>query len=53
VIRNATLLRARGRIETNQGVVNLIVNSLMEIEPPDPALKAVAPVGQNFGRRGR
>ncbi|HTU14207.1 MAG TPA: error-prone DNA polymerase [Solirubrobacterales bacterium] len=53
VIRSATLLQARGRIETNQGVVNLIVNSLMEIEPPDPTLKAVAPVGQNFGRRGR
>lgn len=53
VIRTATLLRARGRIETAQGVVNLIVNSLGEIEPPDPAIKAVAPVGQNFGRRGR
>ncbi|MGK2954604.1 MAG: DNA polymerase III subunit alpha [Solirubrobacterales bacterium] len=53
VIRTATLLRARGRIETNQGVVNLIVNALAEIEPPDPALKAVAPMGQSFGRRGR
>ena len=53
VIRTATLLRARGRIETNQGVVNLIVNSLTEIEPPDPTLKALAPVGQNFGRRER
>lgn len=53
VIRNATLLQARGRIETNQGVVNLIVNSLAEIEPPDPALKAVVPIGMNFGRRGR
>ena len=53
VIRTATLLRARGRIETNQGVVNLIVNALAEIEPPDPAIKAVAPMGQSFGRRGR
>jgi len=53
VIRTATLLRARGRLETNQGVVNLIVNALAEIEPPDPAIKAVAPVGQSFGRRGR
>ncbi len=53
VIRTATLLRARGRIETKQGVVNLIVNALAEIEPPDPAIKAVAPVGQSFGRRGR
>jgi hypothetical protein len=53
VIRTATLLRARGRIETNQGVVNLIVNALAEIEPPDPQIKAVAPMGQSFGRRGR
>lgn len=53
VIRTATILRARGRIETSQGVVNLIVNSLAEIEPPDPAVKAVVPVGQNFGKRGR
>ena len=53
VIRSATILRARGRIETNQGVVNLIVNSLAEVEPPNPAIKAVAPVGQSFGRRGR
>jgi len=53
VIRTATILRARGRIETNQGVVNLIVNSLAEIEPPNPTVKSVAPMGQNFGRRGR
>ncbi|MGA7434581.1 MAG: error-prone DNA polymerase [Solirubrobacterales bacterium] len=53
VIRTATLLRARGRIETNQGVVNLIVNALAEIEPADPSIKSLAPVGQNFGRRGR
>ena len=52
-IRSATLLRARGRIETNQGVVNLLVNHMTEIRPPDPSIKALAPTGFNFGRRGR
>ena len=53
VIRTATLIRASGRIETNQGVVNLLVRGLSEIHPPDPRIKSVAPVGFNFGRRGR
>ncbi len=53
VIRTATLVKANGRIETSQGVVNLLVRGLSEIDPPDPRIKAVAPVGFNFGRRGR
>ena len=53
VIRTATLIRAGGRIETSQGVVNLLVRGLSEIVPPDPRIKAIAPVGFNFGRRGR
>ncbi|MDQ5893833.1 MAG: error-prone polymerase [Actinomycetota bacterium] len=53
VIRTATLIKANGRIETNQGVVNLLVRGLTEIHPPDPRIKALAPVGFNFGRRGR
>jgi len=53
VIRTATLIQAKGRIETNQGVVNLLVRGLSEIHPPDPRIKALAPVGFNFGRRGR
>lgn len=53
VIRTATLIKANGRIETSQGVVNLLVRGLSEVHPPDPRIKAVAPVGFNFGRRGR
>jgi error-prone DNA polymerase len=53
VVRTATLIRARGRIETDQGVVNLVVRDLAEIHPPNPRIKALAPVGFNFGRRGR
>ena len=53
VVRTATLVLARGRIETRQGVVNLLVRGLEEIHPPDPRIKALAPVGFNFGRRGR
>ena len=53
VVRTATLIRARGRIETSQGVVNLVVRDLSEIHPPNPQVKAIAPTGFNFGRRGR
>lgn len=53
VVRSATLIRARGRIETRQGVVNLLVRGLEEVHPPNPRIKAIAPVGFNFGRRGR
>ncbi|MCB0862955.1 MAG: error-prone DNA polymerase [Solirubrobacterales bacterium] len=53
VIRTATLIKASGRIETSQGVVNLLVRGLVEVHPPDPRIKASAPVGINFGRRGR
>ncbi len=53
VVRTATLIKARGRIETNQGVVNLVVNGLTEVHPPNPAIKAVVPAGHSFGRRGR
>jgi error-prone DNA polymerase len=53
VIRTATMIRARGRIETNQGVVNLVAASLSELEPGDPSVKTVAPGKHSFGRRGR
>ncbi|MBK5110946.1 MAG: error-prone DNA polymerase [Thermoleophilia bacterium] len=53
VVRTATLIKARGRIETNQGVVNLVVNSVVEVHPPNPEIKAVVPAGHSFGRRGR
>lgn len=53
VVRTATLIRARGRIESRQGVISLYVHGLLEIFPPNPAIKALAPTGFNFGRRGR
>jgi len=53
VIRTATMIRARGRIETNQGVVNLVASSLAEFQPPDPTVKSLAPAKHSFGRRGR
>ena len=53
VIRTATMIRARGRIETREGVVNLVAASLRELEPGEPSVKAVAPAKHSFGRRGR
>jgi error-prone DNA polymerase len=53
IVRTATFVRARGRIETSQGVVNLLAHSLGEIEPADPRIKSVAPPKMSFGGRGR
>lgn len=53
VVKTATLVRARGRLESRHGTVSLAVRSLQEIIPPDRAIKALAPVGFNFGRHGR
>jgi error-prone DNA polymerase len=53
VIRTATMIKARGRIETSQGVVNLVAASLAELQPGDPTVKTVAPAAHSFGRRGR
>jgi error-prone DNA polymerase len=53
LIRTATIIRARGRIETSEGVVNLVAASLAEVQPQDPAVKTVAPPKHSFGRRGR
>jgi error-prone DNA polymerase len=53
IVRTATFVRARGRIETSQGVVNLLAHSLSEIHPADPKIKSVAPPKQSFGGRGR
>lgn len=53
VVKTATLVRARGRIESRQGVVSLSVRGLHEVDPPDPVIKSLAPTGFNFGRRGR
>jgi error-prone DNA polymerase len=78
-VRAAPLARARGRLERRQGVVNVLVSELHELErtPPDrrvasgpphgeenspldgqrrravAELRAVAPAGHSWGRRGR
>ncbi len=67
LVRTAPLLRARGRLERREGTVNVVVADLVPLEPaaptdPDPRtppapraaeLRAVAPAGHAFGRRGR
>jgi error-prone DNA polymerase len=69
LVRAAPLLVARGRLERREGVVNVLVAEVWALEPgeirdstPTPAihrelavteLRAVAPAGHSFGRRGR
>jgi error-prone DNA polymerase len=81
-VRSAVMVRARGRLERREGVVNVLVESVEPLErgaarpplrsepsadsqsPPEPSsrrarelavaeLRAVAPAGHSFGRRGR
>ncbi|HEX2391685.1 MAG TPA: hypothetical protein VHI77_02075, partial [Solirubrobacterales bacterium] len=65
--RTAPLLRARGRLERREGTVNLLVAELAPLERRAAAgvpsrrrrelavaeLRAVAPAGHSWGRRGR
>jgi error-prone DNA polymerase len=69
LVRTAPLLRARGRLERREGVVNVVVSDLAPLErtaPPQQKkpnqearehaiaeLRAVTPAGHAFGRRGR
>jgi DNA polymerase III alpha subunit len=84
LVRSAVMVRARGRLERREGVVNVLVERIAELErkpttrarPPAPRLRedrepepstspaearalavaelrAVAPAGHSFGRRGR
>jgi error-prone DNA polymerase len=72
LVRNAPLLRARGRLERREGTVNVVVHDLAPLERTPPPrspqpqappplkprelavaeLRAVAPAGHAFGRRG-
>jgi error-prone DNA polymerase len=89
IVRTAVMVRARGRLERREGVINVLAAEVVELErgkaaagagrrqrreappaaarrggaPPPPAsqtrelavaeLRAVAPAGHSFGRRGR
>jgi error-prone DNA polymerase len=67
LVRTAPLLRARGRLERREGTINILVADVAPLErtqPPDSRprkareqavaeLRAVAPAGHAFGRRGR
>ena len=78
VVRASPLARARGRLERREGVVNVLVFEIHELERTAPEdrvaknrpqgggkppldlrsrvvaeLRAVAPAGHSFGRRGR
>jgi error-prone DNA polymerase len=50
IVRTAPLVRARGRLERREGTVNVLVEEIAALEQPD--LRAVAPAGHAFGRRG-
>jgi error-prone DNA polymerase len=67
LVRTAPLIRARGRLERREGTVNVLVGDLAPLERVAPApgepprrsrglavaeLRAVAPAGHSFGRRG-
>jgi error-prone DNA polymerase len=67
LVRTAPLLRARGRLERREGTINVVVGDLAPLERTQPPprsqprsreaavaeLRAVAPAGHAFGRRGR
>jgi error-prone DNA polymerase len=66
IVRAAPLVRARGKLERREGTTNVLVAEIEELEraeaPPRPSLqlrqiaiaelRAVAPAGHSFGRRG-
>ncbi len=63
LVRTAVTVRASGRLERREGVVNVLVDEVAPLEQtrlrsaaldPDVAeLRAVAPSGHSFGRRGK
>jgi error-prone DNA polymerase len=68
LVRTAPLLGARGKLERREGVINVLVEKVWALERTEAAqkaepatrrrravaeLRAVAPAGHSFGRRGR
>ncbi|HMB51971.1 MAG TPA: error-prone DNA polymerase [Thermoanaerobaculia bacterium] len=59
-VRAAPLVRAKGRLERREGTTNVLVSAVAELEwsspplgaPTTAQLRAVAPAGHSFGRRG-
>ncbi len=49
-VRAAPLVRAKGKLERQEGTVNVVVTDVTELERPTE-LRAVAPSGHSFGRR--
>ncbi len=52
-VRAAVTVRARGRLERREGVVNVLVDRVEPLERAPAELSAAAPAGHSFGRRGR
>ena len=52
LVRAAPMVRARGRLERREGTINVLVSELAPLECTEE-LRAVAPAGHSFGRRGR
>jgi error-prone DNA polymerase len=63
LVRGELLLRAKGRLERREGVINIVVGEVCPLERRAPRprerrrlavaeLRAVAPSGHSFGRRG-
>ncbi len=67
LVRTAVMVRAAGRLERREGVINVLVSEVAPLERTEPKpqsrrrarqlavheLRTVAPAGHSFGRRGR
>jgi error-prone DNA polymerase len=51
LVRTAVTVRAEGRLERREGVVNVLVTEVAPLTAAE--LRSVAPPGHSFGRRGR
>jgi error-prone DNA polymerase len=51
-VRAAPLVRAKGKLERQEGTTNVLVTEVGELKRAVAELRAVAPAGHSFGRRG-